>query len=121
MHLVLERRVAPRYQQSGVIGHRLAQRLDPGPVALGEIRQHVTVHQFLDAGMADPQPHAAIFIADMGRNRTQTIVTGDAAADLDANLAWRQFEFILEYGDLALAELEKVRGFLNRASRLVHE
>src|SRR6202035_1685547 len=33
----------------------------------------------------------------------------------------RQFEFILEHGDLAGPKLEEIRGLLNRATRIVHE
>ena len=120
MHLVLKRRVAARREQAGIVGDRLAQRLDPGPVALGEIRQHVAVHQFLDAGMTDPEPHPAIVVADMRGDRAQPVVAGNAAADLDAHLRRRQFEFVLKHGDLAGRELEEVRGFLHRAPGLVH-
>src|ERR1700743_2913271 len=48
-------------------------------------------------------------------------MTDTAATDLDANLARRQFELILKHGDLADAQFEEARRFLNRASRLVHE
>ena len=116
MHPVLERRVLFGRQQPGILGHRLAERLDPGTVALGEIRQHVAVHQFLDAGVADPDPHPAILVADMRGDRAQAVVAGNAAADLDPHLAVRQFEFILKHGDLAGRELEEIRGFLNRAA-----
>src|ERR1700731_3265794 len=121
MHLVLERRIAIRGEQSGVVGDRFAERLDPGTIVLGEIGQHVAVHQFLDAGVTDPEPHTAIVVADMRGDRTQAVVAGNTAADLDAHLGRRQFEFILKHGDLAGRELEETRRFLNRASRLVHE
>src|SRR5258708_9933895 len=121
MHLVLKRRVAAGGEQRSSMGARLAQRLDPGPVALGKIRQHVAVHQFLDAGMTDPKPHPAILVADMRGDRAQPVVAGNAAADLDAHFRRRQFEFVLKHGDLSGGELEEVRGFLNRAPGLVHE
>src|SRR5258705_7335031 len=71
--------------------------------------------------MADPDPHAAIVVADMRRDRTQAVVAGNAAADFDAHLGRRQFELILEHGDLACRQLEETRRLLNRAPRLVHE
>src|ERR1700733_6011070 len=121
MHFVLERRIAVGREQPGVVGNRFAERLDPGAVALGKIRQHVAVHQFLDPGMADPEPHAAVVIADMRRDRTQAVVAGYATADLDPQLGRRQFELILKHSDFADRELEEIRGFLHRASRIVHE
>src|SRR5712671_3450180 len=121
MHPVLERRILPRRQQSGIVGHRRAQRLYPGAVALGEIRQHVAVHQFLDAGMTDAEPHAAILVADMRTDRAQAVMAGDAAADLDAYLRRLQFDLILKHGDLARRELEEIGGFLHRAAGVVHE
>ena len=39
MHLVLERRVLARRQQSGIVGNCLAQRFNPRPVALRKVRQ----------------------------------------------------------------------------------
>src|SRR3954465_7970325 len=120
MHLVLEGRVAAGREQSGVVGDRFTERGDPGPLVLGEIRQHVAVHQFLDAGMTDPEPHPAIVVADMRGDRAQPVMAGDAAADLDAYFRWRQFELVLENDDLADPELEEVRGFLHRAPGLVH-
>src|SRR4051812_7466189 len=121
MHLVLERRLAIRREQPGIIGERFTERLDPGTIVLGKIGQHVAVHQFLDAGMTYSQPHAAILVTDMRGDRTQAVVTGDAATDLDAQLGRRQFELIVKHGDLARRELEEIRSLLNRASGVVHE
>ena len=63
--LVLEARVLALRQQLGIVGDDVAQRLDPRPLALGEIVQHVGVHQLLDARMTDADAHAAIVVADM--------------------------------------------------------
>src|SRR6266404_3563691 len=65
MHLVLERRIAVGGDQSGVIGDRFAQRLDPGAVALGEIGQHMSMHNILQAGMTDAEPYPLIIVTDM--------------------------------------------------------
>src|SRR5258705_11466204 len=121
MHPVLERRILLRRQQSGIVGDRHAQRLHPGAVAFREIRQHVTVHQFLDAGMTDAEPHPAILVADMRTDRAQAVMAGDAAADLDAHLRRRQFDLIVEHSDLAGRELEEIGGFLHGAAGIVHE
>src|SRR5262249_20537323 len=78
------------------------------------------VHELLDAGMTDAEPHPAIVVADMRGDRAQAVVTGDAAADFHSHFPRRQLELVLEYGDLAGAELEEVRGFLHRAPGVVH-
>src|ERR1700675_2845406 len=76
IHLVLERRILVRHQQSGILRDRLAERDDPGAVALGETAQQVSVHKFLAAGGPAPEPHAAVVVADMRRDRAQTVVSG---------------------------------------------
>src|SRR3954469_9790328 len=121
MYLVLEGRVLAGRQQPGIVGNRLAQRFYPRPVALGKVGQHVAVHQLLDAGMTDPEPHPAVVVAYMRGDRAQPVMTGDAAADLDPDFRRRQFEFVLKHGDVGGTELEEIRGFLNRAPGLVHE
>src|SRR5260370_8410922 len=70
MHLVLERRVAAGREQSGVIGDCFAERGNPGLVVLGEVGQHMAMHQLLDAGVADPEPHPPILVAHMRADRT---------------------------------------------------
>src|SRR6185436_6739498 len=47
-------------------------------------------------------------------------MTGDAATNLHTYFRRRQFELVLKHGDVGGTELEEVRGFLNRAPRLVH-
>src|SRR5262245_19770033 len=51
MHLVLKARILAAREQVGVVGDDSGQRLDPAPLALGEVAQHIWVYQFLDAGM----------------------------------------------------------------------
>src|SRR3954452_24421805 len=48
-------------------------------------------------------------------------MAGDAAADLDPQLAGGQLKLVLEHGDVSRRQLEEVRGFLHRAPRIVHE
>src|SRR5207245_7129282 len=57
---------------------------------------------------------------DVRGNRAQPVMTGDAAADLDPHFRRRQFELVLEHGDLASGQLEEVRSFLNRAAGIIH-
>ena len=70
------------------------------------------MHQFLDAGMTDAEPDAAILVADMRGDRAQAVMSGNAAADLHPQLRRRQFELVVEHGDVAGRELEEIRGLL---------
>ena len=54
MRPVLQSGVVARDDPRGVVGQRVAQRLDPGLLRLGEIRQNIGVNQRLVAGMANP-------------------------------------------------------------------
>ncbi len=58
--------------------------LPPRAARLGKVVQHVRMHQSLVAGMADAEPNAGVIIAAMGRDRTQAIMAGNAAAGLHA-------------------------------------
>src|SRR5581483_1511516 len=89
MHLVLERGVLAGGEQAGSVRHRLAQRRHPRGIVFGEIRQYVVVHELLDAGVTDAEPHPAIIVADMRGERAQAVVTGNAAADLHPHLRGR--------------------------------
>src|SRR6185437_9675394 len=71
-------------------------------------------------GVTDPEPHAAIIVADMRGDRAQAVMAGNAASDLHPHLPGRQLELVLEHGDLAQAELEEVRSFLHGAAGVVH-
>ena len=82
----------PSISSAGVVGDDFAQRLHPGPLALGEILQHVVLHQLLVARMADAHAHAPIVVADMRGDRAQAVVAGIAAACFQSHLAGRQFE-----------------------------
>ena len=117
MHLVLEARVLALDQQPGIVGDDVAQRLDPGPLVLGEIAEHVAVHQLLHAGMADADAHAAVVVADMRGDRAQAVVAGDAAADLHPHLGRRQFDLVVEHHDVAELELVEMRRLRDRAAR----
>ena len=81
------------------------QRLDPGPLVLGEVLEHVMLHHLLDAGMADADAHAAIIVADMRGDRAQPVVAGDAAAGLDPHLGGREVDLVVEHHDVGRPSL----------------
>ena len=108
-------------QQAGIVGDDVAQRLHPGPFALGEIAEHMHRHQFLYIGFSDADAHALVVVADMGGDRAQAIVTGIAAPDLDPHLGRLQIDLVVKHHDLARLELVEARGLLHRAARFVHE
>src|SRR5579864_4945186 len=81
MHLVLEARIFALGDQAGILGDDLAQRLDPGPLRFGEVAEHIGLHQLLDAGVTDPDAYPFVLIADMGGDRAQPVMAGNAAPD----------------------------------------
>src|SRR6185437_5585552 len=97
-----------------------AQRLNPRHFVPGEVLQDVMLSHVLVAGMADAEAHAAIFVADMRRDRTQAVVAGIAATGFYPQLARRQIEFVVENDDVRFSELVEMRGFRHRAAGLVH-
>src|SRR6266513_3560855 len=54
MHPVLKARVLCFAQEIDVVGDGPAQSLDPWPLVLGKVAEHVSVHEILHPGMADP-------------------------------------------------------------------
>ncbi len=121
MNLVLEARVLSLRQQLRIVGHDVAQGLDPRPFGLGEVVEHVRVHEVLDARMTDADAHAAIVVADMRGDRAQPVMSGDAAADFHPDFPRREFDLVVENGDAIDAELVEMRGLRDRASGFVHE
>ena len=69
-NLALKRAVVALGQKPGVGRDRVAQRLDPSGVRLGEITKHVIMHQRFVAWVTDADPHAAVVVAKMARSRT---------------------------------------------------
>src|ERR1700730_8228911 len=43
----------------------VAESLNPGDVFVGEVAQHIIMHEGLVAGMADADPHPPIVVAEM--------------------------------------------------------
>src|SRR5262249_4076675 len=121
VRLVLKARILAFRQQLGVVRDDGAQSFDPWPLLLGEVAEHVGLNQFLHAGMPDADAHAPIVVADMRRDRAQSVVAGDAAAGLDPHLAGRKVDLVVDHDDVGQPELVEMRGFRHRAARLVHE
>src|SRR6516164_6783434 len=92
VHLVLKARILVFCQQLGVVRDDGAQRLDPRPLVLGEVVEHVGLDQVLQSGMPDADAHAPIVVTDMRRDRAQPVVAGDAATGLEAHLAGRKVD-----------------------------
>src|SRR6266480_4183248 len=72
------------------------------------------------AGMAHSQPHTAILVTNMRRNRTQPIVPRVTASDFYTQLGRRKLNLVVEYRNAGKLELEVTHGFLHGTARLVH-
>ena len=82
--------------------------------------QHPGLHEFLDAGMPDADPHPHVLVVEMGRDGPQSVVAGIAATGLDLEFARQQIEFVVEDHDIARRELEESRRLAHGAAALVH-
>ena len=121
MNLVLKARVFAADEQLDIVGEDGDQRLDPAALALGEIAQHVMLHHVLVAGMTDADAHAPIVVADVLGDRAQSVVAGDAAADLDPDLGRPQVDLVVEHRDVVERKLVEVRRLGDGAPRFIHE
>ena len=79
------------------LGDGAEQRLEPVVLGFREVVQHLVRHQILAAGMADADAHAHIVVADMGGDRAQAVMAGDAAAGLHPHLAGDEIELVMEH------------------------
>ena len=120
MHAVHEGRVVATHEQRCVLRDRMKHRLDPLAVGLGEIMEHVAVHQLLRARMPDPDAHAAKLFSDVRLDRLQALVPGGAAAGLHAELSGRQVELVVDHHDVARRELVEAHRLRDGAAGLVH-
>src|SRR5271156_4516547 len=105
MNIILKTRILAANEQIDTVGENADERVDPRTLALGEIAEHVMLDHFLGAGMTNADAPPPVIIADMRGDRAQTVVPGDAAADLDPHLARRQFDLVVEHGDVARRKL----------------
>src|ERR1043165_4744265 len=71
--------------------------------------------------MADREAHAHIVVADLGGERLQPIMAGNAAAHLHAHFALRKVELVVKGDNVAEIELVEAHRLADRATRLVHE
>ena len=107
--------------QGGDLGcHRIQQLLQPDLVGLGEVVQHVAVHQLLLAGMADAQAHPPELLADVGLEGADAVVAAGAAALLDADLAGREVDLVVDHDDLLRRQLEEAQRLADRPAGFVH-
>ena len=70
--------------------------------------------------MANPDAHAPVIVADVGGDRAQPVMPGNAAAGLHPHLAGREVDLVVEHHDVGEPELVEVRGLGHRAAGLVH-
>src|ERR1700734_681129 len=117
---VLKARVLAGGQQGRGVGDRAADGFDPARLRLGEVAQHVIVDQRLIAGMADPDAHPFIVVADMGGDRAQAVVAGIAAAELDPHFGRREIELVVDDDQRAEVELPEAQRLADAASGIVH-
>src|SRR5262249_43141106 len=104
----------------GIVGDDVAQRFDPGPLRLGEVAEHVRVHQFLGARVADTNANPPVVVAYMGRDRAQAVMARDAAAGLHSDLRRGQIDLIVKDYDRPTPDLEKIPPLRTRPPGLVH-
>ncbi len=107
----------PSRSSGSGVRHRAAHGVHPRPLRLGEVGEHEIVHERLVARMADAEPDPPVVVADMGGDRAQAVVPGDAAADLDPHLGGREVELVVEDGEGAQRPACGSAGLRRRSGR----
>ena len=69
---------------------------------------------------ADADPHAAIIVPDVRRDRAQPVMPGHPAAGLHPHLGGRQIDLVVNHHDVAHRHLVEVRGLRHGSARVVH-
>src|SRR5690606_37710838 len=78
--------------------------------------------QCLAPGRADAEAHALeVARAELLGDRAQAVVSGHAAAGLDAHLAGREIELVVTDHDVPERQLVKARGFGDGVAGVIHE
>ena len=91
-------------QQRRRIGDGVEQRLEPDLLGLVEVGQHMADHPVLVARVADADPHPLeLARAQTGVGAAQAVVAGDAAAQLDPDLAGGEVDLVVEDDDVGRA------------------
>src|ERR1700683_984114 len=103
-------------QKVDIFGQNIDERFYPRPLALGEIAKDIVFDQIFVARMTDADAHAAVVVANMLTDRAQAVVTGNAPANFDSDLAGRQLDLVMENGGGRWRQFVKLAGFPNGAS-----
>ena len=114
MNPVLERRVFALDQERRIVGDHVAKRFDPGPFAFCKIAKDVTRHELLHVRLADADAHAPVVVAQVRRDRPQSVMPGVAAADFYPHFGRPQIDLIVKDGDVTRLQLVEVHGFRDR-------
>ena len=93
------------------------------PAAFRKFRREIAGmhwHQLLDVWFAYADAYALVVIAEMGGDRAQAVVTGDATANFDSDLCRRQIDLVVKYHDAGRLEFVEIGGLRHRSSGFVH-
>ena len=82
-----------------MIGHCVQQGPEPGRIGLGEIAQHIAMHQRLVAGVADAHPHADEMRSAMGDHGADAVVASRPATKLHPDFAGLEVELVIKHDD----------------------
>jgi len=108
----LANRYPPELRTHDRFGHRIEEDVEAVAVGLREVIQDVVGDGVLAARMADADANAHEVRAHVGRDRAQAVVAGKPAAFLDAHLARREVDLVVEDDD--------VLGFLAQSKSRLH-
>ena len=75
----------------------------------------------LTPGWPTPMRSAPVVVADRRVDRAEAVVAGRAAAGLDADLAGRQVDLVMDDDDVAGLDLVEAQRLADRPAGLVHE
>ena len=91
---------SPLTRRIDIVGDGLEQRFEPCLVGLGEIAQHMRLHQIPVTRMTDAQPHTHEMRPAMGDHRADAVMACRTAAELHPHLAGFEVELVIEHDDL---------------------
>ncbi len=119
-HLAHERAGVAARQQRKLPADGVEHGLEPYPVGLGEVLQHVTGDAVLVAGMTDTETDAAILGPHMGVDTAQTVMARVSAAALDPQLAGGQIQLVVKHHHVLWRNFVEPRRRRRRAPGVVH-
>ena len=103
-----------------MLGDSLQQRVQPLPVGLLEVVEHMAQYSAPVARMADAETHPPVILAEQRVDAAQAVVAGGAAALLDAHLTGGEIEFVVEHEDVGRRDLVEARRRADRTAGFVH-